>query len=214
MLYLNERDTIYCAGADFSILFCGSYNPYRGKPSNSANKVRRITFAEGSCLLIKRDVFEKIGFIDEKYFMYFEDLDFSERVKEYFEIYYVPSSIIYHKGGAGRDWTNYSPLYYFYNTRNRLLFFSKYNLIIKIYVILFAMINSIAKSIVLLKIYFLYKDRRKKAEKSLNFLWKGMFTGLKNIFTFPRHRSLIFFKILLCLLKFTVIPFFLIFVCK
>ena len=188
VIYLDDMDTIYCAGADFSVLHCGGYNPYRGKSSKyHANKVREITFAEGSCLLIKKNVFEKVGFINEKYFMYFEDLDFSEKARKYFEIYYVPDSIIYHKGGAGRNWKNYSPLYYFYNTRNRLFFFSNYNFIIKIYAILFSLLNSIAKSIVLLKTYLLHEDRRDTIRKSINSLWLGMFKGLKIIFAFSER---------------------------
>ena len=182
-LYLDDKDTIYCAGANYSLLFCGGHNPYQGKPSNFyANKVRKITFAEGSCLLVKKDVFEKVGFIEEKYFMYFEDLDFSDKVRKYFEIYYVPDSIIYHKGGAGRNWEDYSPLYYFYNTRNRLIFFSHYNFFIKIYVLLFSILNVVAKSIVLLKTYYFHKNRRDNVKKSINFLWSGMFDGLKNLY--------------------------------
>ena len=45
-------------------------------------KVREIDFATGCCVAVKKEVFEKIGFFDERYFLYYEDNDFSLRAKE------------------------------------------------------------------------------------------------------------------------------------
>ncbi len=39
-------------------------------------------FISGAAILIKGDVFEKIGFLDERYFLYFEDADFCLRAKK------------------------------------------------------------------------------------------------------------------------------------
>lgn len=39
-------------------------------------------FYTGCCLLIKKEVFGKIGFFDERFFMYFEDVDFCLRAKK------------------------------------------------------------------------------------------------------------------------------------
>ena len=83
-------------------------------------------FASGCCMLIKKEVFEKAGLLDEKYFLYYEDSEFSQRTKKAgFKIYYFPDSIIWHKnagsaGGSGSDLQDY------YITRNRLLFGLKY----------------------------------------------------------------------------------------
>lgn len=38
-------------------------------------------FSQGSCLLIKRDIIDKIGLFDERFFLYWEEVDFSLRVK-------------------------------------------------------------------------------------------------------------------------------------
>jgi GT2 family glycosyltransferase len=185
VLYMHDPGLIYCAGGEFKLSLCGGVNTYQGKESSGyGNEEREITLAEGSCLLVKKEVFETIGLIDEKYFMYFEDLDFSNRVRKYFKIYYTPKSKVYHKTGAGIRWSDFSPLYYFYYTRNRLLFFSQFNIFIKFYVILFACANSIAKTIVLSKNCLNKTDKTQKSKKAINSLWKGTIEGLKIIVGF------------------------------
>ncbi|MBI3558941.1 glycosyltransferase family 2 protein [Candidatus Gottesmanbacteria bacterium] len=83
-------------------------------------------FCTGCCLLIKNEVVEKIGLLDEKLFFSWEDTDYSARAKKAgFKIVYVPKSVIWHKnantsGGAG------SLTQDFYQTRNRLIFAFKY----------------------------------------------------------------------------------------
>jgi len=89
------------------------------------SKREQIDLATGACFLAKREVFEKIGFFDEKYFLYLEDMDFCVRAKRAnFKIVFEPSAIIWHKNagssGSGSDLQDY------FITRNRLLFALKY----------------------------------------------------------------------------------------
>lgn len=87
---------------------------------------KEIFFATGCAFLAKRQVFEKTGLFDDRFFLYLEDLDFSLRaVKAGFRILFVPQAVVYHKnaassGGSGSKLQNY------YLTRNRLLFASKH----------------------------------------------------------------------------------------
>ncbi len=51
----------------------------------------------GACLMGRRKVFEKIGGLDEKLFMYFDETDFCRRVKEAgWKVWYVPEARIFH----------------------------------------------------------------------------------------------------------------------
>jgi GT2 family glycosyltransferase/lipopolysaccharide/colanic/teichoic acid biosynthesis glycosyltransferase len=54
----------------------------------------------GSFMMIKKEVLDKIGFFDERFFMYCEDIDLCHRINlEGFKIYYVPTTqIIHYKG--------------------------------------------------------------------------------------------------------------------
>lgn len=187
VLYMHDTNMIYCAGAEFKLFRCGAVNMFKGLPSEKyGNETREITSAEGSCLLIRKEVFEKAGFYNDKYFIYFEDIDFSDRVRKHYKIYYEPTSRVYHKTGAGLSWQDYSPFYYYYYSRNRLIYFSKFNLFLKAYAIIFSLINSIGKSLTLLKVYILKKDKRKRIKNGLSSLWEGTYMGLKIILGITR----------------------------
>jgi GT2 family glycosyltransferase len=55
----------------------------------------------GAVFLIPRKVLNKVGFLDERYFMYFEDLDYCRRVREAgFKVYYLPEAEFIHEHGA------------------------------------------------------------------------------------------------------------------
>lgn len=84
-----------------------------------------VDFITGCCLLVNRQVFEKIGFLDDNFFMYLEDADFCQRAKRNgFKLAYIPSSKIWHinagSSKSGGDLQNY------FITRNRLLFGFRY----------------------------------------------------------------------------------------
>jgi hypothetical protein len=89
-------------------------------------KVEETEIATGCCMLIRKEVFRKVGLFEDKYFLYYEDSDLCMRVKRKgFKILYVPSSIIWHKN-AGSAGGSGSQLQDYYITRNRLLFGSKF----------------------------------------------------------------------------------------
>jgi len=83
-------------------------------------------FITGCMLFFDKKVIDKIGFWNEKYFLYYEDADFCERAKRSgFKLFYNPRIIIWHKnaqstGGSG------SPLHQKYQRKNRLIFGLKY----------------------------------------------------------------------------------------
>lgn len=81
---------------------------------------KETDFATGCVMMISREVIERVGPLDDRFFLYSEDVDYSLRVREAgLKVMYCPSSVVYHKigrstGGAG------SPLQQYYQTRNRL----------------------------------------------------------------------------------------------
>lgn len=88
--------------------------------------VEDTPFVTGCSLVAKRAVIEKIGVLDDKYFLYSEDLDFCLRAKRAgWRLVYYPKSVVWHvnagsTGGAG------NPLHEYYLTRNRLLVGMRY----------------------------------------------------------------------------------------
>lgn len=88
-------------------------------------QTQAVDFANFCCVLIKKEVLQKIGLLDESYFLYWEDVDFSHRAQMAgFKQLFVPQSRIWHKssGSSGSG----SNLHDYYLTRNRLIFGFKY----------------------------------------------------------------------------------------
>lgn len=82
--------------------------------------------ATGCCMLLKKEVFDRVGILDDKYFLYYEDADLVMRAKKNnFKVIYVPKSIIWHKN-AGSAGGSGSILQDYYITRNRLIFGFKF----------------------------------------------------------------------------------------
>ena len=82
-------------------------------------------FLTGCCIWIPVALLNKVGLLDEDYFMYSEDVDYSIRLKENgAKLMYLPSALIYHKvgssAGVGSIITEY------YGNRNRILLLRKH----------------------------------------------------------------------------------------
>lgn len=64
--------------------------------------VQDVPGVSGSCMLIRREVIDQIGYLDESFFAYQEDTDYCLRARQAgWKIYYVPESVIIHYGGQG-----------------------------------------------------------------------------------------------------------------
>jgi GT2 family glycosyltransferase len=66
------------------------------------NETHPTAGVSGSCMLVRREVVDAIGLLDERFFAYQEDADYCLRARRAgWEVYYVPSAQIIHYGGWG-----------------------------------------------------------------------------------------------------------------
>ncbi len=64
----------------------------------------KVGWVSGNFMMVKREVFKKIGFFNEDYFMYFEDVEFCYRAKKAgFEVWVNPNVNILHLSGGSQD---------------------------------------------------------------------------------------------------------------
>lgn len=71
------------------------------KDTGQYQKTEEVMAACGGASLYSRDVFDEVGLFDEKFFMYFEDVDFSLRAKlAGLKIIYEPKAIVNHEVGG------------------------------------------------------------------------------------------------------------------
>ncbi|SDX07778.1 hypothetical protein SAMN05444411_10337 [Lutibacter oricola] len=123
ILYFYEDNIIQYAGASpiNPITSRGFHYGYKEKDNGQLNKITETSYPHGACMMIRKSVLEELGLLYEGYFLYYEELDFAERVKRAgYKIYFQPNSTILHKESisTGKN----SPLKTYYMNRNRLLF--------------------------------------------------------------------------------------------
>jgi len=84
-------------------------------------KRQETDFVSGCAILIKKEVFEKIGLLDDRYFLYLEDADFCQRAKRAgFKVIFEPKGKLWHFNASSSQVGG--PLHDYFLTRNRMLF--------------------------------------------------------------------------------------------
>jgi hypothetical protein len=85
------------------------------------NISRTTSAAHGCAMMVKREILEKVGMFAEKFFLYYEEWDWSARItKAKYKIWYTAEAEIYHKESITVGKSN--PIKVYYHTRNRILY--------------------------------------------------------------------------------------------
>lgn len=126
--YYDEPNKIWFKGGQFNTITSQTKHFDYGKYENylcSNNESKKINFLTGCLWVVKKEVFEKVGLLNEDYFMYVEDLEYSLKVhKRGYKLDIECKSQIYHKVGAssGNEISAFSS---YWMMRNRILFIRK-----------------------------------------------------------------------------------------
>ena len=99
ILYFEPADRIWSAGGAFSRLRGRSRHLGFGKKDDGRfDRPREVEYSPTCCMLIRREVFERIGIMDPKYFLYFDDVDFCLRAQRAgIRLVYSPDTKLLHK---------------------------------------------------------------------------------------------------------------------
>ncbi|MEO6315099.1 MAG: glycosyltransferase family 2 protein [Chitinophagaceae bacterium] len=77
--------------------------------------------AHGCAMMVKRQVIDEVGMFPERFFLYYEEWDWSSRIRKAgYKIWYTANATIYHKESMSVGKKN--PMKVFYHTRNRILY--------------------------------------------------------------------------------------------
>lgn len=99
----------------------GQFEIDRGQYDSSSGTTG---YAHGAAMMISREALEKAGVMDENYFLYFEELDWCERIRKAgYEVHTNLSALIYHKESVSVG--KRSALKEYFMNRNRILFIRK-----------------------------------------------------------------------------------------
>ena len=179
LIYYMEPETeIWNAG--------GKYHSWLGFSQTNytieSEKPYLTEWISGCAILVRSTVLEDVGLLDNMYFAYFEDVDWSLRMrKRGFELKVHPQSIIYHEAGAsskseikGREGF-LDPKVHFLNVKNQIFQLRKYCVSPKFWL---AWPFHFAKFGFFI-LYFLVKGRKSKCMAVINGIREGLRRPLK-----------------------------------
>lgn len=102
----------------------GVHYGYNKEDSPAYNQPGYVTYSPTCFMLVKNEVFVKVGMMDEQYFAYYDDTDFVLRAtRKGYRLFYDPSLLVLHKVSSSAG-TN-SPFYVYYSNRNKIYFIRK-----------------------------------------------------------------------------------------
>lgn len=122
IFYLHEPERIWYAGGEVQT-WLGRTRHFGFNRHDSAafQREREVDFITGCALLVRAEVFAKLGLLDETLFLYYEDADFCRRaLRAGIRMCYLPNAVLWHKVGAGIG-ERITADYLYYQTRNRYL---------------------------------------------------------------------------------------------
>lgn len=121
--YADQRDILWSAGGRFTPVIKKPVQiGLNEKDSYKYSQSLDCDFANGCAMLLDDDILKKTGLLDESFFLYYEDTEFSARAsKEGVRIRYCADAKVYHKVN-GSTKGNHSRANVYYITRNWLIY--------------------------------------------------------------------------------------------
>ena len=134
-LILNYDGTkIWNAGGKINNFFGTFETLKKGKSFKNFKSDKNLTdWFTGCCVLIKVEIFNHVGYFDERFFAYYEDVDFSIRLKKMgYSIALMTNSYLQHYESASSKSMNkiegnLSPYVHYLNIRNHILLLKKHS---------------------------------------------------------------------------------------
>jgi GT2 family glycosyltransferase len=176
--WLHDKTKIWNGKGGFNKLLGTTYSDQTiPKPTDIFERAEWVT---GCCMMLRNEVLSKVGVFNKQFFLYFEDVEFSFRLRDCgYEVHYLPTCKMYHEAGvsakvsAPKKEGFLSPVIHYYISRNHIWFLRRYgNSILYPLNILY---NGFYYGILL--IYFKIRGRNEKAGCLIKGIKEGLFTS-------------------------------------
>lgn len=134
IMYNQERDVIWNAGGFFNaFFFLSKTRGLNEKDKGQYDQPIDVDWITGCCFLIRSQVVRQIGLLDDKFFIYYEDSDWSFKIRNSgLRMCYEPKAVIFHEVGKsnenrkGHNEGNVSPFTHYMVVRNHLYMVRRY----------------------------------------------------------------------------------------
>lgn len=178
LLYFDEKDVVQYAGftpMNYLVARNAYIDQFEKNRGQFDNQTYQTGFCHGAAVMCRKTDLQKVGLMDENYFLYYEELDWCEKFMRIGkQVWFTGKTHVYHKESISVG--KASPLKIYFNTRNRMLFIRKNTgwlntILFSVYFTLIACPKAVLK--------FLLKKQPELAKYTLKGLWWN-FTHGKN----------------------------------
>jgi GT2 family glycosyltransferase len=177
ILNWSDKSTIWKYEGDINRTFGITSHRNKNKIFLDEKMKSYTEWASGCCIFTTPSIFKEVGLFDEIFFAYYEDVDWSIRLKKqnYLIALSKLSEVYHHESGSSKSSKKQnegylSPKSHYYNFRNHIIFLRKhksdYN---SLGIVIFQLLK-----ITQFSLYFILRLRK---NKFIN-LWKGVYDGL------------------------------------
>ena len=178
ILNWSDKSTIWKYEGDINRTFGITSHRNKNKIFSDEKMKSYTDWASGCCVFTTPSIFKEVGLFDEIFFAYYEDVDWSIRLKKHNYLIALSklSEVYHHESGSSKFLKKQnegylSPKSHYYNFRNHIIFLRKhksdYN---SLGIVIFQLLK-----ITQFSLYFILRFRKKKF---IN-LWKGVYDGLR-----------------------------------
>jgi GT2 family glycosyltransferase len=145
-------------------------NKYWERQNN--NKISPIEQIPGACLLLRKEAINDVGFFDEDFCLFFEDVDLCYRIsKSHWKIYFNPDITAIHKGAQSISMLSYTELATKFFT-SMYIYFIKHHSFLKAKIAKNIIIcNTLLKIIVFKSLYYLSDYKKEKRKEHIQMLY-------------------------------------------
>jgi len=125
--FYDKPDIIWFAGGRWQVNNNRFEHIGGGQLDNSEfNKITQVDYVTGCALFVDSETLKEVGFLDEDFFLYFEETDWCYRAREKdHKCYVIPKAKLWHKASSSFGGA-YSPQVKYFMTRNKLLWAKKH----------------------------------------------------------------------------------------
>lgn len=182
MMYYPEMHLIWWAGTKFKKKdgFLNYHIGIHEEDKGQYNNIETMDYAPTCCVLMRKEVIEDIGLMDEKFFAYFDDTDFFYRIylQQKHKLLYYPHVQFYHKVGGLSNMREgsakkfkFNDFYIHLNTRNHIYYLRKQKLFISYLRVIFLFFR--------FNLRFFFSGKYNVNFKTFKLLNSSYFQGLK-----------------------------------
>lgn len=180
--YYFDKSLLWYAGSHFikKLSYIAHHRGLGEVDKGQYDKEEVVDFTPMCCVLMKKEVFDDVGLLDEKFFTYYEDTDYFYRVKMQGKhcLYYITNTVFYHKVGqltkskkGNLHKYKFGDFHIRLTTRNRVYYYLKQNTPLSWLNILYFYIW--------INVKFFLSDRYYKNLKTWWLIQKSFFEGFK-----------------------------------